>query len=163
MILITLGENVSQINIGNARDPEQKRRMEELKAKGLCYFCRQGKRDEGTAPKILHENIKWFISPNDFPLEGSVHHYLLVPKRHIKDCSEIGVEESWELFQRIIPWIKNHTQTDGYSLFVRSGNMTLTGATLDHLHFHFLVGGPKPETVRYPDDIVPVVIAYKKR
>lgn len=147
-------------NFKNARNQEQIRRMKILKAAGLCYFCRKGDEEIVTTPKVIYESKYWFITPNNFPYEGSVHHYLIAPKRHIQDLSEIKFEEAGELFKKMIPWLKKKFNVSGYSIFARSGNMTFTGATINHLHLHFLVGGKKPKNATM-ENVVPVVIAYK--
>lgn len=153
---------MKKMDFGNARDPEQIRRMNALKDAGLCYFCREGLEEKVPTPSVIFEKKYWYITPNNFPLEGSVHHYLIVPKRHIKDLSEISENEATELFVMMVPWFKRNLKITGYSMFVRSGNTEFTGATIDHLHFHFLVGGKKPKNATL-QNVVPVVIAYKSR
>lgn len=146
----------------NARVGEQIRRMKALKKAGVCYFCRKGSKIKVTTPKIIKEGKCWYITPNNFPYKGSVHHCLIVPKRHIRDLTEISKHEASELYSEMIVWLKKHFKVKGYSIFTRSGDMNFTGATLDHLHFHFLVGGKKPKNFTL-DDAIPVVIAYKKK
>lgn len=153
---------MSRMNLGNARDPQQITRMKALQAAGKCYFCRQGSAADGTLAIPLHELEYWYIKPNDYPLDGSVAHYLIVPKRHLTDVSGISPEEAVELHTGAIPWLKAYCAVTGYSLFVRSGDMRFTGATLDHIHWHFLVGDTKPDNATL-EDAVPVVIAYKKK
>lgn len=149
------------INIGNARDPEQVSRMKTLQAANLCYFCKEGSLADNTLPRSINEGEYWYVMKNDFPLEGSIHHYLIVPHRHVINAEEISEVEAIELY-RITSSLKLQLGITGYSMFVRSGDMTLTGATLAHVHWHFIMGGPKPEGATL-EDVVPVVIAYKKK
>ena len=150
------------MNFGNTRSMEQIRRMEALKKAGVCYFCRKGSEEKVTTPHIIYEKEFWYVTPNNFPYEGSEHHYVVVPKRHLKDLVEILPDEAIELFEKIIPWLKKHLKATGYSMFVRSGNMKFTGATIDHLHFHFLVGGPKKKNGILQDNIL-VTLGHKKK
>lgn len=156
---------MSEMNFRNARNPEQIRRMKALQAAGHCYFCKEGSIEEGTLPVIIHQGEYWYITQNDWPLDGSVHHYIIVPRRHILQTYFLTPEERAELGD-MEWWLANTLKVPGYSMFVRSGEMNLTGATIDHCHYHFLVGGPKPpvpEGEKVPmDQVVPVVIAYKE-
>jgi len=159
---------MAKVNLKNARNSEQIRRMKKLKEAGKCYFCREGDIKEGTVPLVLQDGGWWYIMKNDFPLDGSVHHYMIVPKRHITKMSEITEEReaaAMELFVWI-GWLEKALQVEGYSVaFARSGNTMFTGATLDHLHVHFLVGGPRPEKEKLDlaEDVVPVILAFKKK
>ncbi len=152
---------MSGVDLKNARDPEQARRMRALSEAGLCYFCKQGSVEDRTMPNSIHEGEYWFVMQNDFPLEGSVHHYMMIPHRHVVNAHELTVEESLEFF-KLVGWLVEKTGTTGYSMFVRSGDTRLTGATISHCHFHFIVGGPRPDGPSDMKNVVPVVIAFKK-
>ncbi len=152
---------MSGVDLKNARDPEQARRMKALSEAGLCYFCKHGNFEDRTLPTSIHEGNCWYVMRNDFPLDGSVHHYLIIPHRHVVNTHDLSVEESAELFS-LVSWLASKLQTEGYSLFVRSGDTRLTGATITHIHFHFLVGGQRPDGPPDLKNVVPVVIAFKK-
>lgn len=146
-----------KMRLENARDNEQRRRMKCLQEQGLCYFCRQGNEKDKTLPKAIHETEYWYVSKNDFPLEGSVHHYLMVSKRHVTRETELTVPE-WTDLLNIMRWMEAFANTSGFSKFSRNGNLAYTGATLDHLHIHFLVGiegGGTAEKIK-------VTLGYKK-
>ena len=68
----------------------------------------------------------------------------------------------WAELGKVVAWLQTHLGVSGFSFFVRSGDMKYTGATLDHLHFHFLVGGPKPENCTLQDNIL-VTLGHKKK
>jgi diadenosine tetraphosphate (Ap4A) HIT family hydrolase len=134
---------MAEMRLDNVREPEQLRRMEEHARSGTCHFCRDGFEQEHTAP-IIHETDHWFVSANDFPYKGSLYHFLIISKEHIIEISELCTE-AWSELQHAITWLREHLGAPGASIFVRSGNMAYTAATLDHLHFHFLVGHKKTE------------------
>ena|ERR1035437_3434567 len=148
-----------EMDMSNARHPEQLEKMRRHKESGTCHFCPDGFK-EHTAP-IIFENGCWFITANDYPYDGAIHHYFIVSKTHITDITDVRAIYHLELFHAV-KWLRKHLQVKAYSLFVRSGEMKYTGGSLDHVHFHFLVGGPKPENATLAD-AVPVVIAYKKK
>lgn len=152
----------AEVRIDNARDPEQERRMRLLAETGQCHFCGDisGKH---TAP-IIFQNLRWFVVANDFPYEGSVHHYLIVSKAHAKKISDLFLEAQVDLFEAI-RWLEAHLNVTGYSMFVRSGDMSYTSATLDHLHIHFLVGveKPNPGEKDKPETVIFAPLGYKKQ
>jgi diadenosine tetraphosphate (Ap4A) HIT family hydrolase len=149
-------------DISNARHPEQIKKMEGLLKNGQCYFCREGFENRHNAPIILETSF-WFISANTYPYDGSVHHYLIIPKVHIKKASEISAELSVTLFESI-SWLENYLQAIGYSILVRSGDTRTTGATLEHLHFHFVVGGRKTEdSPNKLEDLIIAPVGFKKK
>ena len=139
--------------------------MQLLVEAGLCYFCKQGSEEEKTLPETWYEGKRWYVMKNDFALPGSVHHYLLVPRRHITrsfDLSHIERREQGNLEKMLA----NNLKVSGYSMFVRNGDTKPTGATLTHLHYHFLVGGPKPESepiIIESETVVTVILAFKQK
>ena len=108
---------------------------------GTCHFCRKDFEKKHNSP-IIREGKHWFITPNDYPYKGSTHHYFIVSQKHITGFEKIPSEASSELI-KMVAWLKKHLKVSGYSLFIRSGDLAYTGATLDHIHFHFLVGKRK--------------------
>lgn len=131
------------VELDNARDDEQKRRMEDHKKSGNCHFCPEGFVSH-SSPVIITGNY-WFVAGNDFPYEGSEHHYLIVSKEHVTEIEQIRLNALFELHSQIIPKLKQKLGVDGYSLFVRVGNMKRTAATIDHLHYHFVAGAEKKD------------------
>ncbi len=129
---------LSKMNLNNARESEQIKRMKKLARTGQCHFCRDGFEDRHTAP-IIYEGYRWFITANNYPYSGATHHYLIVPKVHITQLGQLPVEAQVGLIEAF-RWLEKHLETPGYTAFVRSGDLSYTGATIDHLHFHFLSG-----------------------
>lgn len=151
---------MSKVHLGNAREPEQLRRMQELKRNGECHFC--GDISTKHTSPIIFQNQHFFVVANDFPYKGAVHHYLIVSKRHIEQFSDLSQKTIIDLL-KVVDWLKKETRVSGFSLFVRSGDMNLTGATLDHLHFHFLVGVKKPKNAKFPKNNLLVTLGYKEK
>lgn len=152
------------MDIQNARDPEQIRRMKALVEAGKCYFCRQGSAEEKTLPTAIEEREHFYVMKNDFPLEGSAHHYLIIPKRHLTRMTQLLMQGELAELMWMVYWLDHKLELGcaGYSFFVRNGNTRFTGATIDHLHFHFIVGGLRPENATLADAL-PVVLGYKEK
>jgi diadenosine tetraphosphate (Ap4A) HIT family hydrolase len=132
---------MSNTRLDNARDDEQRRRMQEADSKGVCYFCELFRKPG--EEKFLFIGNHWFIKKNDFPYTGSVHHYLIVSQKHLTTVEQLSGEPASELFEAI-RFLSANLDASGFSLFVRSGDMAFTGASLAHLHFQFLIGVEKP-------------------
>lgn len=154
--------NQEKVKLDNARHPEQRRKMEELIRSGVCHFRRTGFEKRHAAP-IIYESSDWFIAANNYEYKGSVHHFLIVSKRHVRKVSELSLKAQIDLF-KAIKWLEKHLNVPGYSIVVRSGNMAYTAATLDHLHFHFVVGGKKigkgPNKLK---NLIVAVVGFKKK
>ncbi|KND46730.1 MAG: hypothetical protein AB201_02740 [Parcubacteria bacterium C7867-006] len=149
------------MQIDNARHSEQVARMQEAEKKNECFFCIDFT-SRGASGKIW-ENPFWFVKPNDYPYNGAEHHYLVVAQRHVTEIRELSTHEKLALFEAV-EWIKNRFELDGFSVFVRSGNMRRTAATIDHLHFHVIVGGEKVGDEKNKlEDLIVAPVGFKKK
>lgn len=131
----------------NARGTEQRARMLALEAAGVCLFCPQGLASYGSGAGALFESASWLVVDNDFPYEGTLRHLLLIPRGHVRDVLELSPqarEEFWEALDAA----KVVGGTNFYGLGVRNGDCAAMGATIAHLHMHFLV--PDPATAEHP-------------
>ncbi len=128
-------------DVENVRSKAQLESMEKVKAAGVCLFC-----DEGMVilrKRKLLETTSWFVTDNDFPYDGAVNHVLAIPKRHVTKPEELTDAELMELFRELSPLVQKEFALDGYTLLFRAGNTKKTGATLHHLHIHFINGVEK--------------------
>ncbi len=150
----------AKVRHDNARYPEQLERMKQLEKEVGCFFCNENYLKVGATPAIKNARY-WYIKKNDYPYKGAVHHYLIANNRHITKITEIS-PAGWKELLLMMKWLKHHFKTKGESVFARSGDMRYTGATLDHLHFHFLVGGVKKKNGKLDDNIL-VTLGHKKR
>lgn len=151
---------MAEMREDNARTPDQIKRMRQLKKRRECFFCNENYLNIGASPSI-HTEEWWFVKKNDYPYSGSVHHYLIASQTHVTRVTDL-TPEAWMKLQEVIEWLEKVLDVSGASIFVRSGDMRYTGATLDHLHFHFLVGGPKPEDGTLDDNIL-VTLGHKQK
>jgi diadenosine tetraphosphate (Ap4A) HIT family hydrolase len=150
----------SKVRYDNARHPEQVKRMELLEKEVGCFFCADNYLKVGASPSI-HNREHWYIKKSDYPYAGSVHHYLIASKRHVTDITKISAA-AWKEFPSMLSWLKKRLKTKGEGIFVRSGDMRYTGATLDHIHFHFISGAPKKKNFDLSDNIL-VTLGHKKK
>ncbi|HEY0220956.1 MAG TPA: hypothetical protein VGC58_01905, partial [Candidatus Paceibacterota bacterium] len=104
---------MSEVRLDNAREPEQLRRMQELARSGECHFC--GDISKKHTSPVIYQNECWFIVANDFPYPGSVHHYLVVSRKHFTKVTNLFLEAQTELFDAL-RWLEEHLKVDGYSV-----------------------------------------------
>lgn len=103
-----------------------------------CIFC---KIINGEIPsEKLYEDDK-VLAFNDINPEAPVH-FLVIPKKHIKNINEITEEDS-VIIAHVFKVIKKITQDlgiseDGYRVVTNIGQNG--GQTVDHMHFHILGG-----------------------
>lgn len=111
-----------------------------------------------TKKKILFRGDNWFVTPNDFPYSGSKTHVLVVPVRHVITPKKLYTNELIELFSIIIPWLEKELGISGMTALFRFGDTKKTGATIHHLHVHFIEGVEKSS----PDHIpITAVVGFK--
>jgi diadenosine tetraphosphate (Ap4A) HIT family hydrolase len=144
---------MAEMRFDTARHKEQLDRMRACQEKGLCYFCERVQ----TRERILADGKHWVVIKNDYEYPGSIHHYLIVSKRHIFRETEL-FDSEWLEKLTMLRWLENYTKVPGFSEFCRNGNMMYTHASLDHLHFHFLSGIQKENGC----EKIKVTLGYKK-
>lgn len=109
---------------------------------GNCIFCKIIKGD--IPSKKIYEDDK-VLAFYDVNPEAPIH-FLIIPKNHIKNVSQIN-EENSQVISHIFKTISKITKElsideDGFRVITNSGENG--GQTVDHLHFHVL-GGRKLE------------------
>lgn len=153
---------MAEMREDNARDPEQIQRMREAAARGECYFCTSNYRKYGSAPAIYRGHY-WFAKKNDYPYSGAIHHYLIIAERHIRSVGEMNTNEKVELWEAV-SFVQRLIEVSGFSVVVRSGEMGLTSGSIDHLHFHIIVGERKDNAEPNKlEDLILAPVGYKKK
>lgn len=125
--------------LGNARGPAQYDEMVRLEEEGLCLFCPDGlKRTEKV---VISANEHCSLTYNDYPYPNTQLHFLLVPKRHVIDVTQLVLAEL-DAMIRLICFAQAEFEFEAYGLAARNGDPAYTGGTIRHLHFHLVVGDP---------------------
>ncbi len=128
--------------LGNARNQVQYDEMVELESRGICLFCPEGlvSRDK----KVIRDGGEWNLTYNDHPYPNTLHHLLLLPRRHVTDFTNLSARELGSLSQ-LIDFAKVKFHFEAYGIAIRNGEPSLTGGTIRHLHVHLVVGNPSSE------------------
>lgn len=123
---------------------------------GYCPFCEEHFLKSHQQP-ILITSDHWLVTPNNWPYEGSVHHLVFIARAHVEKMEDLS-PEAWGDLHNVHRQIVETKGLTGGTLFLRSGDMTLTGATVSHLHAHLVVGGPRTEG----SERISALVAFKK-
>ncbi len=122
--------------------------MERLTAAGICIFCPQHVAEYHPHP-VEFSGEHWFVTRNAYPYAGTVAHYLIVARSHVSSFDELpdaAGAELWAIKRRI----KERLQPLATATIERSGQMQLNGASVAHLHTHFVILDAAPaKTVRF--------------
>lgn len=130
------------LNHSEARTEEQKTLMQKIEQDGVCPFCKDHFTRYHPKP-ILKETDYWFVTTNMSPYEGTTHHFLLVYKpEHITSPNQINNDAWQELFEHIAILNKEY-DIDGGAFFMRYGDTSYTGSSVEHLHAHLISGVKK--------------------
>lgn len=125
-------------HLSNSRSEQQLTDMLRLEAAGVCVFCPDGL-DRDPDQQILHRTAHWTVTPNEFPYAGTRLHLLLVPHAHVGDLLDLPAAAQAE-FWPVLGWVRDRYGLTHYGLGSRNGEPGRTGATIEHLHVHVLVG-----------------------
>lgn len=145
------------LNHTEARTAEQKNLMAQIEADGVCPFCEEHFRQYHPKP-IIKESPSWFFTENMSPYAGATHHYIFVYKpAHIRFPSELTTAARIELFD-LVDWAVQEYDIPGGSFFMRFGDGSYNGSSVEHLHGHLISGEEKGDGT----EGLKVKLSYKK-
>ena len=100
-----------------------------------CPFCHVN-RDYN---KIVFENTHcyaWHCNP---PEAHTKFHFLIVPKRHVTDSTELmNIELLW-IYKNVPLKLMEEFGFKSRGVLIRDGDATLSAGTIEHLHAHIMV------------------------
>ena len=119
-----------------ARTKAQLDQMIWLQENGICVFCPEHFAEHHREP-VAWEGEHWYATRNDYPYAGLSQHYLIVPKLHVADVTELPASSMVELFGVILA-IKDLYKFESYTLLMRNGDMRQNGGSIEHAHMHLV-------------------------
>ncbi len=131
-------------HVDAARSEDQRRYMERLERERVCIFCPEHVAQFHPEP-VEFTGEHWFVTKNAYPYAGTVAHYLIVARRHVSCFDELpdaAGAELWAIKRRLTAQL----HPAATATIERSGRMALNGASVAHLHTHFVAVGEDPET-----------------
>lgn len=130
--------------------------LEAITAGGFCPFCEEHLTKHHSRP-IIERTDHWIVTTNAWPYEGTAHHFLLIPRKHVEAIEQLS-PDAWTDLQLTYKRIVTNHCIRGAALLMRSGKTDQTGASVTHLHAHIFVGGPRTET----SEPIKALVAFKK-
>ena len=141
------------LNIKHTRHPNQKTKMKQLLKEGVCPFCPKYLEKYHDSP-ILKKGKYWSITLNDYPYSETKYHFLIISKKHLVKASEISRLAGTELIDHL-NWLSKKYKINTGIFLMRFGDTKKTGATVEHLHYHLIVGSRKDQALQF-------FVGYKK-
>lgn len=120
--------------------------LDAIVKEGFCPFCEQNLFKHH--PKsLLYSSKYWLVTENAWPYEGARFHFLLIARTHAEKTEDLppaGWTDLHALYKKLV---KRH-ELSGATLMIRSGNTKITGASVNHLHAHLVVGSPRTKRTK---------------
>ena len=129
------------VDVQNSQTPERETYLKTLKkiAEGnYCPFCESNISKNHPKP-ILVRGKHWLATPSNWPYKGSKHHFLFITRLHVESIETLSAAQWSELHTTIRALTKKY-KIHGATFMMRFGDTKTTGATVNHLHAHLIVG-----------------------
>lgn len=127
---------VNNSNAGRPGDDTYKKVIEQIEKDKVCPFCPSQLTKYHKNP-IIKEGKFWILTTNMYPYKNAKYHFLLILKNHKTDTKELSGEE-WSELHDHTNWLTNEYKLAGGTLMMRCGDTSHTGASVTHLHAHFV-------------------------
>ena len=119
--------------------------MKKIAQEGFCPFCPEHMGKYHTPP-IVKVGAHWYVTPNMYPYENTLHHLLIITNEHMADSKDLS-PQAWAELQEHLNWAMQEYGIEGGTLLMRSGDMSKTGSSVLHLHAQLIVGSDKDRPV----------------
>lgn len=118
--------------------------LETIIAGGFCPFCEEHLFKHHRKP-LMYTTKHWLVTESSWPYKGSRFHILFIARPHIESTEDMPTT-MWVELLRLYRALVREKKIEGATLIIRSGNTQITGATVNHLHAHLIVGAPRTES-----------------
>ena len=125
-------------DLHHVRTKAQRELMQRAIEKNVCMFCPDSLEKFHERP-IIKRNKSWLVTENKFPYAGARVHLLIIHRQHIEHIRDIR-SDGWRDLGALLSWMSNTYNARGGSFFFRFGDTKYTGATISHVHGHFILG-----------------------
>ena len=125
-------------------------------AAGFCPFCEEHLFKHHRQP-LIYKSKHWIVTENSWPYKGSKFHFIFISRLHIEKTENIPLVV-WTDFRKLYKRIILKYDIKGATLMIRSGDTKFTGASVNHLHAHLIVGNPRTKKSK----LIKALVAFKK-
>jgi len=126
----------------NARTPEYVAELLKIQRSRKCPFCPDGKTLTAGEDEIIAQNNFWYAIRTHTPVKGAEHHWVIISKTHLTSLQEVA-GAYWSEMERLLRGLQRMHEVTGGALFVREGDTEVSGATVRHIHFNYVVPDSK--------------------
>lgn len=123
---------------------------------GFCPFCEEHLFKHHRKP-IIYKSKHWIVTENSWPYKGSKFHFIFITKQHLEKTENVSFIV-WNDFKKLYKKIIKKNSIEGATLMIRSGDTKFTGASVNHLHAHLIVGNPRTRKSKP----IKALVAFKK-
>ena len=109
--------------------------LETIESIGECPFCPHNFKYH--KKPILNKHTGWFITENNWPYKNTEKHFLIISEKHKEHFSELTLTD-FSAVRYLVNWATKKFNIKGGAIALRFGDTSSTGATVCHLHFHFI-------------------------
>ncbi len=117
-------------------DDTYKKVIEQIQNDKVCPFCPDQLEKYHKNP-IIKKSEYWTLTTNMYPYKNAKFHFLLILKSHKNNTRELSKEE-WAELHTHTNWLVDEYKLYGGTLMMRCGDTSHTGASVTHLHAHFV-------------------------
>ncbi len=144
-----MGQRKRIVDIGNATVVPRKDYEWVLRAiteKGFCPFCEKHL-FKHHRQSLVYKSKYWLVTKNSWPYKGSQYHFLFITRPHIEAVENVR-PAIWADLQKLYKKLISQNKITGATLMIRSGETKMTGASVNHLHAHLIVGSPRTKKTK---------------
>ncbi len=127
----------AHVDLGNAREDEQKNVMQEILDAEHCPFCAENIQKYHKKP-IIRETDHWILTYNQWPYKHTKVHLLAIYKEHATHLHELKPQSGTELLE-LMQWAENEFAVPGGGWAMRFGDTDYSAGTVCHIHAQFLM------------------------
>ncbi len=127
------------VHMAHGRSNEQRKVMQQIQEDGVDPFDWELLSKYHEKP-VIRSTTLWILTANDYPYQGTAHHFLLIYRDRVRSFAEMEAA-AWSELHEMLIWVENEFQLTHGALLMRFGEPSLSGASVDHLHIHIIVGG----------------------
>ena len=124
------------VDLKYAKSKNYKKTLETIEKTAKCPFCKENFKYH--KKKILKTYKNWFITESSWPYENAKFHFLIISEKHKEEFSDLKTSD-FKIVSDLVNWAIKKYKIKGGALTLRFGDTQWTGATVCHLHFHFIV------------------------
>lgn len=130
-------KDIPYVNLASARSDDQRKVLARITEDGVCPFCPDHLARYHTQ-KILRRGIHWVLTPNQWPYDHTQTHLIAIATTHVEYLADVENDAFAELLEHF-KWAEKEYSVDFGAMVMRFGDTKRNGASVRHLHAHFIV------------------------